>query len=239
MFATRRSTSPAGRGSRSPDRATATSRRLAAPDRRRWPRSAHRTRIRQVPAAGTSSRSPPAPAHPFPAPSGVSARDAGAVVGTRGISGQLLRVRLRESLSSALPLFRRLSQEQDRLRRRSGVLEDRPRVVLKQPNRKLSPAEIDELVAAYEAGTPIAHLSARFGMHRQTVRFHLKRRGVPLRSDTPALTTAQIDEATKLYATGLSTSKIGGQFGISASTVQKALRARGVRLRPPADRGRG
>ncbi|WNV74626.1 hypothetical protein [Geodermatophilus sp. DSM 44513] len=107
--------------------------------------------------------------------------------------------------------------------------------MLKQPNWKLSATEIDDLVAAYESGMPIAHLSSQFEMHRQTVRFHPKRRGVVLRSETPALTTVQIDEVAELYATGLSTGKIGGQFSVSAGTVRKALRAREVRLRPPRD----
>ncbi|WP_142024391.1 hypothetical protein [Blastococcus colisei] len=110
--------------------------------------------------------------------------------------------------------------------------------MLTQPNRKLSPAEIDELVSAYEAGTAIAHLSSRFGMHRQTVRFHLKRRGITLRFSTRLLESAQIDEVVQRYADGSSTAELGQRFGVSADTIRRALRGRGVRLRPPPDRPR-
>jgi DNA-directed RNA polymerase specialized sigma24 family protein len=49
-------------------------------------------------------------------------------------------------------------------------------------NRKLSPTEVVELVAAYEAGVSQRELTRRFGLHEQTVRAHLRRQEVNLRS---------------------------------------------------------
>ncbi len=63
-----------------------------------------------------------------------------------------------------------------------GSVEDpKVRVTLKQPNRKLQPADIDELVAAYEAGASQRSLSIKYGMYPKTVRRHLLARGVTLR----------------------------------------------------------
>ncbi len=65
-------------------------------------------------------------------------------------------------------------------------------------NRKLSPAEVMELVAAYEAGVSQRELARRFGVHEQTVRAHLRRQGMTLRP-LRALTETQDAEAVRLY----------------------------------------
>lgn len=105
-----------------------------------------------------------------------------------------------------------------------------------QPNRKLTAAEVDELVAAYLAGVDLKALGERFGMHRQTVRAHLRRRGVELRSDFPALAEAQIDRAVELYAEGLSAAKVAKQLNAAEGTVRRALLQRGVIFRSRTDR---
>lgn len=107
---------------------------------------------------------------------------------------------------------------------------------LAQPNRKLRADEVDELVAKYTLGSDIAALAQLFGMHRQTVRSHLLRRGVALRSDSPVLSETQIDRLVELYATGLSTMKLGKQFRVGPTTVQRVLKLRGVRLRDRSGR---
>ncbi len=65
-------------------------------------------------------------------------------------------------------------------------------------NRKLSPAEVAQLVDAYQAGTSQAELSRRFDLHEQTVRAHLRRQRVSLRP-LRALTEAQEVEVMRLY----------------------------------------
>ncbi|MCA1603569.1 MAG: helix-turn-helix domain-containing protein, partial [Acidobacteria bacterium] len=66
-------------------------------------------------------------------------------------------------------------------------------------NRKLSPAEVGELVAAYKAGMSQKELARRFDLHEQTVRAHLQRQEVTLRP-VRVLTEAQEDEVVQLYA---------------------------------------
>jgi hypothetical protein len=65
-------------------------------------------------------------------------------------------------------------------------------------NRKLSPDEVVELVRQYEAGATIQSLGVSFGLHTQTVRAHLRRKGVTLRS-MRALTDEQEVEVMRLY----------------------------------------
>ena len=49
---------------------------------------------------------------------------------------------------------------------------------VKQRQRRLQPDEIDQLVAAYQAGASTYGLADQFGITRHTVAAHLNRRGV-------------------------------------------------------------
>ena len=105
---------------------------------------------------------------------------------------------------------------------------------LHQPNRKLKPAEVEELVRCYEAGASMSVLAKDLDMHFQTVRAHLRRHGVTLRSEQPAVSAEAIDEAVALYAQGWSTYRLGERYEVDRSTVGKALRRAGVALRSSA-----
>jgi len=59
--------------------------------------------------------------------------------------------------------------------------ESHVRQAIRQPNRKLQPAEVDKLVERYVAGESLNELGRSYGMHHQTVRAHLRRRGIGLR----------------------------------------------------------
>lgn len=144
-------------------------------------------------------------------------------------------MRLRESLSSALPLFRRIVEARARLETGHPGSQRPSTAKITRPNRKLTPAEVDALAIAYLAGTDLRTLGKQFRLHRQTVRAHLRRRGVALRSDSPALSEPEINKAVELYADGLSTAKIASRFGVSAGTVQRALKARGAAVRSRTD----
>lgn len=61
----------------------------------------------------------------------------------------------------------------------------------------LTDTEIDELVAAYEAGATPRGLVKQFHIRRVTVAAHLARRGVPIRR--AGLDSAQTKEAARLY----------------------------------------
>ena len=109
------------------------------------------------------------------------------------------------------------------------------RLAIKE-NRKLSPTEIDGLVERYEAGATIRSLSQSFGLHEQTARAHLRRRGVKLRS-LCALTDEQEVEVVRLYVEEVwSLNELGTRFGVDPSSIRRALLRRGVKRRPPRRR---
>lgn len=146
-----------------------------------------------------------------------------------------------ERATSALPdvhLSECLSNFPDRIERLlavptpDGIGSVRPaRRVLRRPNRKLSPPEIDQLVADYQAGLCLTGLGERFGLHRQTAKAHLERRGVIIRSELPALNEGQITQAVVLYTEGRGLNPIAALLGVAPNTVKRALLAQGVQLR--------
>ncbi|MDQ3224166.1 MAG: hypothetical protein M3Q75_11955 [Gemmatimonadota bacterium] len=98
-------------------------------------------------------------------------------------------------------------------------------------NRKLSPAEVTELVDAYEAGASQRDLTRRFDLHEQTVRAHLRRRGVTLRQQQ-ALTDAQEAEAVRLYVEKAWTlAKLAVWFKVGPTAIRNVLVRRGVERR--------
>jgi len=97
----------------------------------------------------------------------------------------------------------------------SGPLEVELRKA-KQVQRRLRTAEVEELVANYQAG-------------RNTIMGHVNRAGV--RRHNPALLPEEITEATQLYRSGRSLAAVGGHFGVNASTVRTALLRVGVAMR--------
>jgi hypothetical protein len=107
---------------------------------------------------------------------------------------------------------------------------------LRQPNRKLRPAEVDEVVHRYEDGMDLTALGAYMGMHRQTVRAHLVRRGIDLRPQWDSLTQDQIAEAIRRYRSESSTYQIGREFNVGPEVVRQGLIRKGIQMRP---RGHG
>lgn len=102
-------------------------------------------------------------------------------------------------------------------------------------NRKLSPAEVTELIAAYQAGTSQGELSRRYGLHIQTVKAHLRRHGVTIRP-VQVLTAEQQDEAVRLYVDeAWSLREVASTFGVNPDTVRRTLAGRGI---PRRSRGR-
>ncbi len=70
------------------------------------------------------------------------------------------------------------------------------------PQRGLSPADIDDLIAAYQAGGSINTLAVEFGIHRTTVTGHLDRHGVPRHLEQTEWDAEILTEAAELYAAG-------------------------------------
>ncbi|TDO92389.1 hypothetical protein C8D81_0143 [Enemella evansiae] len=100
----------------------------------------------------------------------------------------------------------------------------------------LSAAQVDELVALYEAGATLVELGERFRVHRRTAAAHLVRRSVPIRRR--GLAACDLAEAVELYVDGLTLMEVGLRFGVSQQAVRRALAAEGVPIRPGGRRPR-
>ena len=103
--------------------------------------------------------------------------------------------------------------------------------------RKLTRDQIDELCSLYHGGQSLPSLATHFGIHRGTVKDHLRRAGIPIRRGNQAkLSETDKDEVARLYESGLSIRKIAVQFGVTDNPVHHALKERGVSMRDPHGR---
>lgn len=100
-----------------------------------------------------------------------------------------------------------------------------------EPQRRLSKAEIDEMVEIYQQGSSVPQVAAQFQIHRATVMTHLKRRGVDRRPSQPKLTAKQTEQAAKLYDSGASLIAVGHKFNVSANTVRSHFIKQNIPLR--------
>ena len=104
-------------------------------------------------------------------------------------------------------------------------------------NPKLALDQVKRLISLYEQGDSLLQLSRRFGIHRGTVKDHLRRAGIDIRPGNQAkLSEEDKDEIAALYESGLSIHKLALQFGVTDSPVHNALKGRGVRMRDPLGR---
>jgi hypothetical protein len=90
----------------------------------------------------------------------------------------------------------------------------------RQVQRRLRPAEVDELVSAYQAGSSVYELAKRHRIDRKTVSIILERQGVPRRYRL--IEGEQLAEAIKAYESGDSLATIGSRMGVSPYTVRRA-----------------
>lgn len=103
------------------------------------------------------------------------------------------------------------------------------------PQTFLSDAQVDELVAAYQAGAGTHEVAKMFGVHHTTAIAHLRRRSIPLRRR--GLDETEQATACRLYAEGLTLMEVGLRLGVAQATVGRAVVKAGYPLRLP-DRGR-
>jgi DNA-directed RNA polymerase specialized sigma24 family protein len=94
----------------------------------------------------------------------------------------------------------------------------------------LKPAQVEGLIAAYDAGKTMKELAAEFDINRLTVSAHLRRASV--RPRRGGLDHEQAVEAARLYEAGWSSGRLAERFGVSADNVLKVLRRTGVAIRP-------
>ncbi|MDX8029401.1 hypothetical protein SK803_04225 [Lentzea sp. BCCO 10_0856] len=100
--------------------------------------------------------------------------------------------------------------------------------------RKLKPAEVDELVEQYQAGSSVYQLTKHYGIHRITIGRLLRSRGID--TTASALTQEQVREAAQFYTDGWSCKKIAKHFGVGAETVRERLHEAEIPMRGPHER---
>jgi DNA invertase Pin-like site-specific DNA recombinase len=88
---------------------------------------------------------------------------------------------------------------------------------------RLSTNQIDALIEAYVSGASAADCAARFGVHEQTVRNHLARRGIARRVNRRKLSDAEVETAIERHRNGESGSAIARSLHVSPDTVLREL----------------
>lgn len=102
-------------------------------------------------------------------------------------------------------------------------------------------SRIEEVIRRYEAGETTTAIAADIGVHRKSVVYALKTRGVPIRpasfsqigQERPGMRTLsaeQVAEAVRRYSAGEGATVLGKAFGVSPGTVLSALRREGVAI---------
>lgn len=117
-----------------------------------------------------------------------------------------------------------------RIRRRPRP--ERTPVPYSQKQTRLTPAQRIALTAAYVEGAAVDDLSARFAVHRSTVREILREAGVLRSPCLRQLTDNDVQAAAELYRQGNSLRTLAAQFGVDSTTVRRELLRVGVKMRP-------
>ena len=94
----------------------------------------------------------------------------------------------------------------------------------------LTDAEVDELVAVYEAGATLRGLAKQFHIHRLTAAAHLARRSLPVRR--AGLDSVQAKETARLYQAGWTLVQLGHRFEVDPQTVHRTIARQEVSIRP-------
>jgi hypothetical protein len=95
--------------------------------------------------------------------------------------------------------------------------------------RRLSPQQIDELVARYNAGEDTPALSRAYGISRGGLRKLLLAEGVSFRKQP--MTPEDAERAIRLYERGWTIDQVVDQVGYSFGTIRRMLHANGVAVR--------
>lgn len=127
-------------------------------------------------------------------------------------------------------------RELERLAQQSRTVKQQPllieptRIPTKSLRRRLSPHEIEHLVARYIAGTSLRSLSTEYGVSRSGLRHLLRNEGVTLREY--GITPEEAENAERLYESGLTIRQVAERVGSSFGTIRTTLHERGVVMRP-------
>ena len=98
--------------------------------------------------------------------------------------------------------------------------------------RRLTPSELEAVVAQYQSGRSLKQLGREFRVHHRTVAIHLERLGIARRVNLTKLTAPDAKRAVARYRAGDSLATVGKALNVDSSTVQRALDRAGEAIRP-------
>ena len=97
--------------------------------------------------------------------------------------------------------------------------------------RRLSDAEIDDLIHRYGERASIDALARRYEVHRTTIIGHLDRAGVTRRRVVRKMTDVSVARAAARYGEGASLAVAAQEFGVHGRTLAREFRRAGVSIR--------
>ena len=98
--------------------------------------------------------------------------------------------------------------------------------------RRLSRAEIEQLIQLYREGLSIDGLARRYEVHRTTVIHHLDQEGTARRRVVRKMTDESVATAAARYEQGASLAVVASQFGVHQRTLARELRRAKASIRP-------
>ena len=98
--------------------------------------------------------------------------------------------------------------------------------------RRLTPPELEAVVARYQSGCSLNDLAREFGIYHRSVADYLERLCIARRVNLPKLSAADVKWAATRYRNGESLATVGKALKVDASTVQRALKRAGVPIWP-------
>ena len=98
--------------------------------------------------------------------------------------------------------------------------------------RRLSAADIDQLIHLYPQGASIDALACRYEIHRTTVIHHLERAGIARRRVVRKMTDESVALAAARYEQGASLALVAREFGVHQRTLTREFRRAAVSIRP-------
>ncbi len=98
--------------------------------------------------------------------------------------------------------------------------------------RRLTGAEIEQLIQDYREGASIDGLARRYEIHRTTVIRHLDQAGIARRRVVRKMTDESVAQAAVRYEQGASLAVVAGEFGVHQRTLARELRRAGSLIRP-------
>ena len=98
--------------------------------------------------------------------------------------------------------------------------------------RRLTSAEIEQLIHLYREGASIDALARRYKIHRTTVIHHLDRAGIARRRVVRKMTDASVALAAERHAQGASLALVASEFAVHERTLARELLRAGTSIRP-------